>query len=425
LSPSHILRIEYIEVRSYEKATGREVSVTMPNVTEKLFYKDSYKQEFDAVVTGVEPVDGGGFRILLDRTCFYPEGGGQPSDKGTINDIPVLDVRKEGDEVVHLIGDTPAFTVGGMVHGVIDWDHRYDFMQQHSGQHLISGAFFTADGINTVSVHLGEEISTVELDIETAAEDTLEHVERSVNRSICRNSPIQTEWISDEELDADTLRRAPKVSGMIRIVSAEGTDRVACGGVHVGRTGEIGLVKLVGTEVIRGNLRSIWKIGERAYDDYRLKSLITTHLVDRFSAPLGDLEAAVAGMLEKQSTIEKALREAEGRRAEDFARAMAADGENVITRVFENEESKFLKTVATALVSAEASPFCLVSKMEGRLFWSAGAPGGLSDLKPALDELLPLIDGKGGGKIPLWQGVGGRVDGAEEFLAAFRAKLSG
>ncbi len=392
-------------------------------MTEKLFYKDPYKQDFDAVVTRVEPDEGRGFRVLLDRTCFYPEGGGQPSDTGVINDIPVLDIRKEGDEVVHLVGDTPAFTVGGMIHGAIDWDRRYDFMRQHTGQHLISAVFFNAKEINTVSVHLGEEISTVELDVGVVEEELLEHVERLANQAICANNPILTEWITDDELDAGTLRRAPKVSGQIRIVSVADIDRVACGGVHVGRTGEVGLVKLVGTEVVRGHLRTIWKIGERAYEDYHLKTQITSRFVDLFSAPLEELDAAVAGIFDKLNSSEKALRDAEGKRAADTAGAMAAAGENVITRILENEGSKFLKTVATALVSAEASPFCLVSRRDGKLFWFAGAPIGSSDLKPILDELLPLIDGKGGGKSPLWQGVGGRVEAAEEFVSAFRAKL--
>ncbi len=394
-------------------------------MTEKLYYKDPYKREFDAVATAIERDGERGFKVTLDRTCFYPEGGGQPADRGLLNGIPVKDVRKEGEEVIHLLGDTPAFSEGGMVHGSIDWERRYDFMQQHSGQHLISGFFFTAKGINTVSVHLGEEISTVELDVGTAEEDLLEHVERVVNRSICLNSPIQAEWIEEGELDAGTLRRELKVSGSIRIVSVAGADRVACGGVHVGRTGEIGLVKLVGTEVIRGHLRTIWKIGDRAYDDYRLKTRLTSRFVDLLSAPLEDLEAAVTGMLERQLTVERALRETEGQRAEDTARALAAAGENVITRIFKNEESKFLKSVATALITAATSPFCVMSLREGKLVWFAGAPVGSYDLKPTLDELLPLIEGKGGGKPPLWQGVGGKIEAACEFLSAFKAALSG
>lgn len=240
-------------------------------VTEKLFYKDPYKQDFDGVVTGIETDEKKGVRILLDRTCFYPEGGGQPSDSGDLNGVPVLDVRKEGDEVVHLVSDTSAFAIGGMVHGVVDWERRYDFMQQHTGQHLISAAFFNTREINTVSVHLGEEISTVELDVEKIEDEILVEVERAANLAICMNRSISTEWVTDDELDTATLRRAPKVSGDIRVVSVEDLDRVACGGVHVGRTGEVGLVKLVGTELMRGHLRTIWKIGTRAYDDYQKK----------------------------------------------------------------------------------------------------------------------------------------------------------
>lgn len=393
-------------------------------VTEKLFYKDPYKRDFDAVVTGLEPDGKKGFRILLDRTCFYPEGGGQPSDSGDLNGVPVLDVRKEGDEVVHLVGDTSAFAIGGMVHGVVDWERRYDFMQQHTGQHLISAAFFNAKEINTVSVHLGDEISTVELDVEKVEEELLIDVERAANLAICMSRPIMAEWVIDNALDTDTLRRAPKVSGEIRVVSVEGTDRVACGGVHVGRTGEVGLVKLVGTELIRGHLRTIWKIGARAYEDYRQKDRVTSRLTELFSAPLEGLAEAAAVMVNKLESAEKSLRAAEGKRAKDTAREMIESGDDILARILEDEESKFLKAVANALVSAEAPPFCLLSQRDGKLFWFAGDPHGSEDLKPVIDELLPLIDGKGGGRPPLWQGVGNRADGAAEFLSAFKAKLA-
>ena len=393
-------------------------------MTKKLYYKDPYKREFDAVITGVEPGKEGTVRITLDATCFYPKGGGQPADTGTINGAPVVDVRKDGEEVIHILDVDPGFLEGGTVHGVVDWDHRYDFMQQHSGQHLISGAFYQIGGVNTVSVHLGEEITTVELDAESVEDEILKQVEKRVNQTICMNLPIGSEWIDEAQLDAGSLRREVKVSGLIRVVSVEETDRVACGGVHVATTGEIGLVKLVGTETIRRHLRTIWKIGDRAYEDYRLKSVVAGALVDLFSSPLEKLTEAAKSTLGRLDIAEKALGNAEERRATDAARSFISSGEGVITHTFDDEDGKFLKSLATTLIAEGAECFCLLNRQAGRLQWFAGVPAGMEELnlKPALDEILPLIEGKGGGKAPLWQGVGGRIESAEEFLLAFRRK---
>lgn len=392
-------------------------------MTKKLYYKDPYKREFDAVITDVR-TDDNGVKVLLDATCFYPEGGGQPADRGTINGTSVTDVRKEADEVIHVLEGEPVMSKGGMVHGVLDWDHRFDFMQQHTGQHLISGAFYQIAGIGTVSVHLGEEISTVELDVESAEIETLASVEKRVNQSICMNLPVQTDWVDEEELDTGSLRRELKVSGAIRVVSVEETDRVACGGVHVGRTGEIGLVKLIGTEIVRNHLRTIWKIGQRAYDDYELKTQVCGRLIDLFSSPLADLETAAKNNIEKLGAAEKALHESAEKRAADAAASLLSAGDSVITAVFNNEESKFLKSVATSLIGKGTLPFCLLNLQEGRVQWLAGVPSGSGDtnLKPLIDELLPIIDGKGGGKPPLWQGVGTKLDAADDFLSSFRER---
>lgn len=394
-------------------------------MTEKLYYSDPYKRDFDAVITGVQPSDGQ-LHVTLDATCFYPEGGGQPADRGTLNGRRVLDVRKDGDEVIHVLEAESTLAEGGTAHGQIDWDRRYDFMQQHSGQHLISATFYRIGGIGTVSVHLGDEISTVELDAESVDEELLEQVETAVNQVVCMNVPIQASWFDEEKLDTGSLRRELKVSGAIRVVSIEDTDRVACGGVHVANTGEIGLIKLVGTEVIRKHLRTVWKIGERAYDDYRLKSEVSARLVDLFSSPLAELESAARKTLERLEAAEKAVREAEEKRARDTAASIAETDDTVITHTFDNEDNKFLKSVATTLISQGRKNFCLLNIQPGRLQWLAGVPEEAQDtnLKPGLDEILPIIDGKGGGKPPLWQGVGTRIEAAHEFLDAFRGKVA-
>ncbi|MBT3271855.1 MAG: alanyl-tRNA editing protein, partial [Spirochaetales bacterium] len=255
-------------------------------MTEKLFYKDPYKSEFDAVVRDIKPHDKKDVvEVYLDRTCFYPEGGGQPADIGMIETTEVIDARKSGDDVVHVCREEPRLISGAAVHCTVDWTHRFEFMQQHTGQHLISAALYQAAALNTVSVHLGEEYSTVELEVQKIDEELLLSIEREVNQIICRNIPVQVSHLGEGDPGLADLRRPPKVDGEIRVVAVEGIDKAACGGVHVERTGEVGLVKLIGTESIRGNIRTIWKIGDRAHADYREKILVCAELSKLFSAP--------------------------------------------------------------------------------------------------------------------------------------------
>ena len=327
-------------------------------MTEKIFYRDPYKRQFDAVVECLLPPDPRGrYGAILDRTCFYPEGGGQPADHGTIDGAAVVDARKEGDDVVHLTEEPLAVSEGAPVHCELDWERRYDYMQQHSGQHLVSAAFYQLKGINTVSVHLGDTYCTVELDVETVDADTLASVERRANDTICTNIPIQTEWIEDGEIELSSLRRAPKVAGSIRVVSVEEVDRAACGGVHVERTGEIGLIKSVGIETIRGHARTIWKIGRRAYDDYQAKSEVCDRLVELFSAPRGELEEAAKRLLDRLGEAEKRAKDEECRRAALIAENLAGSGESAITVSFPEEGDGFHRQVASALLDFTDRPF--------------------------------------------------------------------
>ena len=214
-------------------------------MTERLYYTDSYCVELDAVVQAATEQDGRP-ALVLDRTCFYPTSGGQPYDTGTLAGLSVVDVVA-ADGVVYHVLEQPAdpSLVGQTVHGEIDWPRRFDHMQQHSGQHLISQAFDRLFGYETVSVHFGDAESTLDLDTAGVTPDELVRAEALVNEQVFRALPITAYFVDESEIDRVPLRRPPKVSGQIRIVEIEGADWSACGGTHVRTTAEIGPVKFV------------------------------------------------------------------------------------------------------------------------------------------------------------------------------------
>ncbi len=396
-------------------------------MTDRLYYDDNRRTEFEATLVNAQR-DGDAWRIELDRTCFYPEGGGQPADEGTINGIPVADVRKDGERIVHVMPEQPQ---GPKVRGVVDWTHRYDYMQQHTGQHVLSASLLRAGGLNTVSVHLGDDYSTIEVDREEVPEHVLLKAEDLALEAIGKNTPVETAWVDRDELDAESLRRETTRTGKLRIVEIGGVDRVACGGVHVSRTGELVLARLIRTEKIRGHMRTYWKIGRRAVLDYRMKTTIVSQLVDDLSVPddgvierVRQLQSNLVDLGRELSEVRKEMAANAAERA--VANASPAGAGRVAVEEFHDREKDFLKQVAVMLLEEPSLYFCLTNRAEGRLQWVAGCGEGADlDFGAFKREILPLIDGKGGGKPPLWQGVGTRVDGAGGFLQAFPRLVAG
>ncbi|MFP4178737.1 MAG: alanyl-tRNA editing protein, partial [Spirochaetaceae bacterium] len=260
---------------------------------EQLYYTEPYTVEFTAEVKAIERGKKGA-AVQLDRTAFYPEGGGQPADLGTIGGVEVKDVKKAEGRILHYLSFPieeleERFKEGEEVSCRIDWKRRYDFMQQHTGQHLLSAVMYRDFGYHTVSIHQGSESTSIEIEADSLEEHKILQIEERVLQLISENRPVKAFWIDEKEAPSYDLRREPKVSGTLRIVSVEGYDAVACGGVHTATTGEVRLVRCEGTEKIRGRVRLHWKIGDRAVEDYRQKSSLVSELVDLFSSPQENL----------------------------------------------------------------------------------------------------------------------------------------
>jgi len=403
-------------------------------VTEQLYYMDSGELEFKAGVDRIVREDGRTV-VRLDRTAFYPEGGGQPADRGTLNGRVVVHVRKDDNGIAHLLADSSPgdgeLAVGDSVIGVVDAAHRRDYMQQHTGQHIISAALLRVGGHNTVSVHLGAEYTTIEVDAPSISTADLRAVEEQANAAIERALPVTSTWVTDAEISNYPLRRPPKVSGSIRLVTIGDVDCVACGGVHVENTGRARLVHAIGTETIRGRTRISWKIGDRAIADYQMTGSLVRELGDSLSAQPHQIAERVQRQEERTRDAEAALKRERERVHRLFADRLIAGGlvsdggdggdRRTITAEFLDEDKEFLRGVSKVLAEQTGVAACLTNRLGNQLQWSIVlAPGNGLEYGELKGELLPLIDGKGGGKPPIWQGMGADSTAAEAFLATFR-----
>src|SRR5512142_2916696 len=266
-------------------------------MTERLYYQDCYLREFRARV--VDTADEGR-RVYLDRTAFYPTSGGQPFDLGSLGGIAVREVIDEEDRIAHLL---EAPLVATEVQGLVDWPRRYDHMQQHTGQHLLSAVLEELFAIRTASFHLGSEVSTIDVDAASLTPEQIERAEKRCAETIAQARPVR---ISFEEASATLeLRKASERTGTLRIVSIENLDRSACGGTHVRTTAEIGLILAGKSEKIRGITRLEFVCGNRALRraraDYRLLAAIGRTL----SVPPEQAPDLLAGLIEKNKSLEK------------------------------------------------------------------------------------------------------------------------
>jgi len=270
-------------------------------VTSRLYYTDSYLSQFDAVIVSLPA---GGLDAELDRTAFYPTSGGQLFDRGTLNSVPVVEVAETADgRILHRLASPLS---PGPVHGEIDFTRRFDFMQQHSGQHLLSAVVESMFGFKTVGVHMGESSSTVDLETDSVSREQLAAAESRVNDVVFENRPITIGF--EDAAGASGLRKASERTGELRIVTIEGYDRSACGGTHVRSTGEIGPVLLRRLDKVRGNVRVEFLCGARAVRRARQDYDTLDAAARVFNAQLDEVPALSAASVEHARNAGKALK---------------------------------------------------------------------------------------------------------------------
>ncbi|HVA01350.1 MAG TPA: DHHA1 domain-containing protein [Terriglobia bacterium] len=389
-----------------------------PPQTERLYYTDCYLKDFEARVVAVK-AGAEGFRVYLDRSAFYPESGGQPADTGTLAGQPVLQIADEGEAVAHLLAKQPE---NDLVEGEIDWPRRFDHMQQHTGQHVLSSAFERAGGYKTVSFHMGKESSTIDLDSDRIGRRQIEEAEHLANRILFENREVRIFFTPAEEATRMELRKPTFREGDVRLVEIDGFDLSACGGTHVNRTGAIGMIAVRKSERVKGLTRVEFVCGERALGRARsdYKSLSESAL--QLSTSLEN----VPGLIQKQSAeLRDALqakeklqeRLAEYRARELLASAPERKGRRivrVVTTAFDLEAPELLahaivrQNCAVALIGVKGLPARLIF---------AQSPGGPDDMNALLRQTLARVGGKGGGRQDFAQAGGLDEERLEEALA--------
>jgi alanyl-tRNA synthetase len=387
-------------------------------MTERLYYVDSYLTEFEAAV--VDRADGGR-RVYLERTAFYPTSGGQPHDTGRLGDSAVVDVVEEGDRIAHVLA---APVAGARLAGRVDWGRRFDHMQQHTGQHLLSAVLAQLFGFATVSVHFGAESSTLDLDTAAVGAEQIERAEFRANEVVWENRAVSVSF--EAAGSATGLRKAPAREGLLRIVTIGGLDRSACGGTHVRATGEIGPILIPGSARIRTSVRVEFLCGARAVRRARADRTLLSRLALPFSAPPEALPALVAALRAERDEAAAARRELEGNlarfRAAELYQATAPDRVGVRRAVLRGSREPIdaLRTLAQAFTALSRAVLIAATDSPPVLLVAASADAGV-DAAAALKTVLARVGGRGGGTARLAQGSVGSPEQLEAALAALTA----
>lgn len=273
--------------------------------TTRLFDQDAYLGEFEATVER-SVCEGGMYRVLLDQTAFFPEGGGQPADGGTLDGIFVTDVQEIDGEIWHTV-EAP-LEPGKTVVGKLDFEKRFSNMQNHRGEHIVSGIVHRIYGFNNVGFHMGSDVITVDFD-GVLTEEQLYDVEQEANEAVLRNVPVTISYPSKEELETMDYRSKKEIEGQVRIVTIEGYDRCACCGTHVATTGEIRLIKILSAQKYKGGVRVAMLSGEKAYADYCLKHVNTLGIARLLSVKPEEAGDAVVRLKQKNIEMKKEIKQ--------------------------------------------------------------------------------------------------------------------
>ena len=378
-------------------------------LTEKLYETDAYLRAFTGQVLSCQQMKDG-WAVVLDRTAFYPEGGGQPCDLGTLNGARVLDVQERDGVIYHTV-DTP---LSGQVLGGIDWDRRFDLMQQHSGEHLVSGTAHRLYGVENVGFHMGAELITIDFDRIVTMEE-LARVEALVNLAIWENLETRIRCYESEAACPESYRSKKEIAGQLRLVEFPGVDLCACCGTHVKRTGEIGIVKILSVVKFHQGVRIELLCGRRAYDYLAAVTAQNRAVSGLLSAKPLETARAVERMQGELAQVKQEKAAWEGRYI--AARAQALKGMEHVTLFEEGLSPDSLRRLCVELMEG-CGGRCAVFSGSDETGWAyaLGQTGG--DLRQFVKELNAALNGRGGGKPNFAQGrVSAKRSEIEAYLA--------
>src|SRR5713101_8220973 len=404
--------------------------------TRRLYYDDSFEKEFTAKVLTCEPAAvpaspeamAPAWEVIIDRTAFYPSSGGQPHDLGKLGDANVLDVREHEDEIIHLVDRA---LDPGEVQGCILWPRRFDHMQQHTGQHLLSAMFQERFGRPTVSFHLGTEICTIDLRGPEPTDEILEGAERAANQVIFEDRAVTVRYGTADELSKLGVRKEVDRKGILRAIEIEAADLQPCGGTHVKRTGQIGLVLVRRCTKIRQDWRVEFVCGGRAEHAARQDFLLLRRTAEKLGCAPEDVVTAAARVLAARDANFKNFRAM----LERLAKAEAAlalqnvpggpQGLRIVSCVFEDIPAEYLGFFATEIAKSEGT-VALLALSEGGHLLLAQHPSSGKDMNALLKTIFEKFGGKGGGARDFARGrVNDSSQGANALTLAKELLLAG
>ncbi len=414
-------------------------------MTKRLYYDDPYCRAFDASIVKVEPRDDR-LAVWLDRTAFYPTSGGQPFDEGILSGWPVVEVLDdEAGDIVHVIDversaressqhavDTPSewsrnAEAGQRVHGAIDWPRRFDHMQQHTGQHLLSAALDRSFSARTIGFHLGAEVSTIDLNRELAAR-SLAAAEDEANSIVWEDRPVTIRYATAEEAASLSLRKETLRSGTLRLIDIEGFDLSACGGTHVRGTGAVGIIAVLGAERFKGGQRIEFVCGGRALGRLRMLRDSVAASLRLLSVLPGELPAAIERVqqdVKDQRKLVQSLRnELSSYQADELARGAEVHPIGRVVLKTMDADANTLKTIAAALAGRASHVAVLATPGPPALVVVARSADVTLSAPDVIKALTARFGGRGGGKPDLAQ-AGGLNATAEDLFAEVRRLLYG
>lgn len=388
-------------------------------MTDTVYDRDPYCRELATTVCARECRDGR-WRVRLERTIFRPEGGGQPQDAGTVNNLPLMALESENDDVVHVLAGDPG---GGKVELQLDFERRFDHMQQHTAQHLLSQVLVRRFAAATLSFAIGPEHSSLETDRAAFSDQEVAVLEEECARLAWAALPVRA-FETDDASDL-SLRKPPKVKGRIRVVEIAGFDRSACGGTHVRNSAELGLLKIVRLERVRANARLYYVAGGRALRDHQLKHDLAQRLLRLVTQPLTEIPAHVEALLRERDDLRNELKRSRRREMEREAGLAAAEADVLVVREFSGCDPVDLRFFAGALaaVGKHTLAFSRPQAPGSGIHVVVGHGGGDFDLRLISARLFALLAGRGGGGASLLEGRTDDLSRLDEAVALLRASL--
>ena len=391
--------------------------------TERLYYNDSHLIEFEARVIDVTERVSGWTAIVLDRTAFYPTGGGQPNDTGTLSGCRVVECIDADETVLHVVqGTTPP--VGSEVKGRVDWSRRLDHMQQHTGQHILSQAFVTLFNAQTKSFRVLEDACEIDVDLSNPSNEVIERAVELANNVIWEDRQITIRNVTSDEAMSLPLRKDPARQGELRLIEIEGFDLTPCGGTHAFRTGEVGMIAVRSWERAKGLTRIEFVAGIRALADFRRANKSVREIASLFSTARDEAPTLTARLLEENKDLHRRIRILEELAATSEAEtllshaAVKSHDVRLICKIFTGRDADSLRKLAQALIASPKVIALLASRDEdiARLVFARSSDTS-EDMNALMKQACEILDGRGGGKPELAQGGGKDASRLEEVLS--------